>query len=155
VRSEAEDTRVRMKVSAADRQGELYFRVRPNGPNYKFLELRDPVVEDGNTEETPKPIQTNFLGIEGITVDRATGSWTKIVLSLHHAEFPRKSGRRERPAAGGDVQATDGAAPAGDSLPRQRPRGNRSRGGGGGRRRGPRRGGGGGDGAATKVATPS
>jgi len=137
VKSENQDTKVRIKVSnaASDRSGELYFRVREEKEtvyNYKFFELRD---EQEQSEE-PKPISTNFLGIESITVDRNTGSWKNIVLSLHHAEFPRRP-RKERSEPAETQDATDGVASA-DSLPRQRARNNnrgrprRGRGSGGG-----------------------
>lgn len=133
VKSENQDTKVRIKVSniVSQRAGELYFRVREEKEtvyNYKFFELRD---EQDQSEE-PKPISTNFLGIESITVDRNTGSWKNIVLSLHHAEFPRRP-RKERSEPAEPQETTDAVASA-DSLPRQR-RNNRGR---------PRRGRGGG-----------
>jgi hypothetical protein len=131
VKSENQDTRVRIKVSntASERSGDLYFRVREEKEtiyNYKFFELRD---EQDQSQEA-KPISTNFLGIESITVDRETGSWKTIVLSLHHAEFPRRP-RKERSEPAETPDATDGVASA-DSLPRQRARSNNR----GGRQRG-------------------
>jgi len=124
VKSENQDTKVRIKVSntATERSGELYFRVREEKEtvyNYKFFELRD---EQDQSSEDPKPISTNFLGIESINVDRTTGSWKSIVLSLHHAEFPRRP-RKERSDAAETQDATDAVATA-DSLPRQRARNN-------------------------------
>lgn len=127
VKSENQDSKVRIKVSntANERSGELYFRVREEKErvyNYKFFELRD---EQDQSEE-PKPISTNFLGIESITLDRNTGSWKNIVLSLHHAEFPRRP-KKERSSEPAETQDGDGAAGT-DSLPRQRARNNRGRG---------------------------
>jgi len=145
IKSDKTDTKVRMKVSnpASGRAGELYFRMRADGPNYKFFELR----EEQEPSEEPKPISTNFLSIESINLDRTTGSWRQINLSLYHAEFPRRV-RREKvtPAADAQPAVTESGAP--DSLPRQRKSNGRPR----GRGRRPRGGGGAG---AEDVSPPS
>jgi len=140
VKSENQDTKVRIKVSNAEsaRSGELYFRVREEKEtvyNYKFFELRGE--QEASDAGEPKPVSTNFLGIESITVDRNTGSWKNIVLSLHHAEFPRRP-QKQRSEPAETQEATEAVASA-DSLPRQRARpsrGGNGGGNGGGRPRG-------------------
>jgi len=111
--SRAGDTRVMCRVTqpATTRSREVYFRNRVGSPQtHKFLELRKQEEKDATG-----PLDLFYVAIDSITLDVATGLWSKLVLSLVSLTVPRASvgvGRGRPPV----TAASNASAPAAASA---------------------------------------